>query len=241
MVKKVLLSLIMSVLVLLMNCTLCFIISIVIDFLVIDSLYIGMVVLYWLIPPIIIAFIMLKMLSFFKVNGIKTILILSFILNLIYILFYTYFESLIPTRPDDFMDFRGIIFLILAPGQVVGIIYCIVYFLKRNKHIKDQNQIKSNTQLSDWPFDEAENFAVFISTRILMDKRPILCVTHDEDDGAWQFHSGDLTGPEEALIVSFREVYDIDRTIGLLAGLPLGCFAERKSVIEPWVIGRKSV
>ncbi|WP_179232776.1 hypothetical protein [Paenibacillus rigui] len=42
-----------------------------------------------------------------------------------------------------------------------------------------------------WPFEDPENVAV-ITTQIIMTKeRPVLFVSHDEEDGMWQFLEGE--------------------------------------------------
>jgi hypothetical protein len=42
--------------------------------------------------------------------------------------------------------------------------------------------------MATWPFSDPPNAAVFTSKKILDDNDWIQTVTHDEDDGAWQFH-----------------------------------------------------
>jgi hypothetical protein len=39
-----------------------------------------------------------------------------------------------------------------------------------------------------WPFDDPENTAVFTTQHVLEYGQPIVRVTHDVEDGAWQFH-----------------------------------------------------
>src|SRR5947209_12602760 len=39
----------------------------------------------------------------------------------------------------------------------------------------------------NWPFAEPEDLAVFTLKRIVRGESPILMVSHDEDDGGWQF------------------------------------------------------
>jgi hypothetical protein len=99
---------------------------------------------------------------------------------------------------------------------------------------KIMNDSGHNEKEEYWPFDDPENVAVFTSKRIIKDKEPILYVSHDEEDGAWQFHSGNTVKTEEAMIVSLMELYLHDSSIGLLADLPCGYIAERKSRRHPW-------
>ncbi|KAA5538877.1 hypothetical protein FYK55_25915 [Roseiconus nitratireducens] len=63
---------------------------------------------------------------------------------------------------------------------------------------------------------------------------PSLHVTHDEDDGGWQFLDGGDATLENAMVVSLRNVTDHDPTIKQLADLPLGWHAVRDAVGQPW-------
>jgi hypothetical protein len=85
-----------------------------------------------------------------------------------------------------------------------------------------------------WPFEEPRNVAAFSSTHIFRDGRPILYVTHDEEDGAWQFHSGSPTADSEVMIVALGEVLEHDSSIGQLADLPLGWSASRETPNNTW-------
>jgi hypothetical protein len=86
-----------------------------------------------------------------------------------------------------------------------------------------------------WPFADPPNVAVFTSTKILSGDERISFVSHDEDDGAWQFHSSRGPAPEtEVAVVSLRSIVDADPTIASLADLPLGWCAWRDSMGAPW-------
>lgn len=88
---------------------------------------------------------------------------------------------------------------------------------------------------NDWPFDDPPNVAVFTVRSIVEGGLPILLVTHDEDDGAWQFHDGsDQPRDEDAMIVGLREMLDHDATIAELADLPYGWIAWRAAPDQPW-------
>ena len=88
--------------------------------------------------------------------------------------------------------------------------------------------------MKQWPFADPENVAVFTTRSIVRDKQPILLVTHDADDGSWQFHEGGTPEPRDAMIVSLREMYLIDPTIAQLTDLPLGWHAWRRVPGDPW-------
>ena len=86
----------------------------------------------------------------------------------------------------------------------------------------------------DWPFDEPENLAVFTLKRIAQGGSPILRVTHDEEDGGWQFLDGGEVLMEEASLVCLRNMIQLDPSLLELADLPLGWVAERDGPGEPW-------
>lgn len=97
--------------------------------------------------------------------------------------------------------------------------------------MKSKNESRGNT----WPFTDPPNVAVFISERILNGSEWIYYVTHDDDDGAWQFHpKSSLTQEHEARVVSLKSVYDLDKTIGALHDLPRGWCAWREERKEHW-------
>lgn len=85
-----------------------------------------------------------------------------------------------------------------------------------------------------WSFDDPQDTAVF-TVRLIWEKRkPILFVYHDEEDGAWQFHTNREPKEEEASIISLSEIVALDLSISELADLPSGWFAWRSSVSKPW-------
>ena len=87
----------------------------------------------------------------------------------------------------------------------------------------------------DWPFTDPKNVAVFTTTQVVQLGQPILYVAHDEDDGAWQFHTGgQQISEDDAMIVALHEIVEHDSTVCELADLPWGWFAEREHVGGPW-------
>lgn len=91
----------------------------------------------------------------------------------------------------------------------------------------------------DFPFCDAPNTATIICCHIMENKAPILYVSHDEDDGMWQFLCGREHAVDEARIVSLRWVFDFDNSIGILANMPCGYYAERKKQNDDWVIKQR--
>src|SRR5438128_2699237 len=86
----------------------------------------------------------------------------------------------------------------------------------------------------DWPFADPKNVATFTVRQIARDGNPILRVSHDSVDGAWQFLEWGTPREEDAMIVLLEEMTRIDNSIRELADLPLGWRATRRSPAEPW-------
>jgi hypothetical protein len=88
--------------------------------------------------------------------------------------------------------------------------------------------------METWPFDEPENVATLTLRQVTHGGQPILLVSHDADDGMWQFLTGGPFDVADAMIVGLREVYQIDPSIGQLADLPPGWQAWRSAADQPW-------
>ena len=87
-----------------------------------------------------------------------------------------------------------------------------------------------------WKFIEPPNMAVIANRKIITSGAWIAYVSHDSDDGAWQFHisSSDSVNENDAVLVSLQEIVNIDHTITILADLPLGWCAWRNSKDDVW-------
>jgi hypothetical protein len=87
--------------------------------------------------------------------------------------------------------------------------------------------------VDDWLFENTPNTAV-ITTRQVLEGVPILYVTHDADDGSWQFHTGGPVSTADARIVGLGEICRQDPSVRELADLPEGWEASRDRVGGPW-------
>lgn len=87
-------------------------------------------------------------------------------------------------------------------------------------------------------FNDPGNTAVFTTKFVIIDKKDITNITHDEDDGAWQFHSSDdFDNLEEvAKIVSLNYIIKIDNTVLEIADMKEGYSAHRKFKGDKWII-----
>lgn len=87
----------------------------------------------------------------------------------------------------------------------------------------------------DWKFSDPRNTAVFTTWPILRGEDWIASVTHDAEDGAWQFlGASGATGVSAAAIIGLDEIAELDRSIVELADLPLGWRAWRESKGAAW-------
>jgi hypothetical protein len=87
--------------------------------------------------------------------------------------------------------------------------------------------------MESWPFTDSPNTAS-ITTRQVLEGAPILLVTHDADDGCWQFLCGTTNESEDARVVGLGQMYKRDVTLGELADLPEGWRASRSAAGLPW-------
>lgn len=85
-----------------------------------------------------------------------------------------------------------------------------------------------------WVFNDAPNTMVLTTRNVLIEKRPILFVSHDSDDGMWQFHCGEDVNMDNAMLISLKEIVDYDFTVTNLANLPLGWIAWRDNLQASW-------
>ena len=90
--------------------------------------------------------------------------------------------------------------------------------------------------MTAWPFRDPPNTAS-ITTRQVLEGAPILRVTHDADDGGYQFLCGTTVDPADARIVGLGRMFGRDPSLGELADLPEGWQAWRAAPGRPWKRG----
>lgn len=94
-----------------------------------------------------------------------------------------------------------------------------------------------------WQFNDPPNLAVIVNKAIILKGDWIAYVSHDLDDGGWQFHA-DQPEPvtqDDAMLVSLKNIVDLDPSIVDLAGLPPGWHAWRDSKESKWQISAQNV
>jgi hypothetical protein len=90
--------------------------------------------------------------------------------------------------------------------------------------------------MTPWPFDEPENILAFTSRDVVDLGKWIHYVSHDEDDGAWKFHSigGAPKAKSDARLVLLKNIVERDPTVAELADLPCGWIAWRDTEEAEW-------
>jgi hypothetical protein len=86
-----------------------------------------------------------------------------------------------------------------------------------------------------WPFIDADDTATFSCRHVIEEGHAILRVSHDQDDGAWQFLCGQPHLQEDARLVCLGCMVVRDKTLMALSDLPLGWCADRDGPALSWV------
>ena len=86
----------------------------------------------------------------------------------------------------------------------------------------------------EWAFDDAPNTATFLSTRVHDGEEAITYVSHDVDDGAWQFLGDRLSDGGGPVLVGLSCPVGRDPSVRELADLPFGWSAKRVRPGAPW-------
>jgi Domain of unknown function (DUF4262) len=90
------------------------------------------------------------------------------------------------------------------------------------------------SSMFDWKFPDPPHTRVFLSKRVHTGIEQITYVSHDEEDGAWQFLGDSMSGGDAPVISCFHHPVDNDPSLCILADLPIGWWAERTKPGEPW-------
>jgi hypothetical protein len=86
-----------------------------------------------------------------------------------------------------------------------------------------------------WPFDDPPNFATITTRAIMYGTDWIALVSHDPDDGAWQFlGASGFPEVDQAMVVGLDDIVEKDPTVAKIADLPLGWRAWRETPNGPW-------
>jgi hypothetical protein len=92
------------------------------------------------------------------------------------------------------------------------------------------------SSLSDWKFPDPPHTGVYLSEAVHTGAEAVTYVSHDAEDGAWQFLGDSMAGdPKTGVLSCFHHPIDNDPSLKELGDLPLGWWAERAKVGEPWL------
>ncbi len=94
--------------------------------------------------------------------------------------------------------------------------------------------LENHQMEQNWPFADPPNVVSFALRQIMDGDKPILLVSHDSDEGMWQFLDGDAVSMDDAMLVLLKNVVALDPTVAELADLPIGWQASRRTVDDPW-------
>ena len=67
-------------------------------------------------------------------------------------------------------------------------------------------------------------------------KNPITFISHDKEDGMWQFLCSEDHNLEDIRLISLAEACKIDESIGQVADLPRGFVMERTEAKGRWKV-----
>lgn len=97
------------------------------------------------------------------------------------------------------------------------------------------------SSLFDWKFSDPPHTGVYLSETVHKGTEPVTFVSHDTEDGTWQFLGDSMTDGGGPVISCFHHPIDCDSSLVELADLPAGWYAERARVGEPWVRRKRGV
>ena len=85
-------------------------------------------------------------------------------------------------------------------------------------------------------FKDTPDTACIICQHVLDGKNPITFISHDEEDGMWQFLCSEDHILEDVRLISLAEAFQIDGSIGQVADLPRGFVMERTEPKGRWKV-----
>lgn len=91
------------------------------------------------------------------------------------------------------------------------------------------------SSLFNWKCPDDPHTRVFLSETVHSGTESVTYVSHDAEDGAWQFLGNRMSDGGGPVISCFHHPIDRDPSLAELADLPLGWYAERSNVGESWI------
>lgn len=88
----------------------------------------------------------------------------------------------------------------------------------------------------DFPFSEAPNTASITCRHIMEGEESVTYVSHDADDGMWQFLCGREHGVDDAGVVALQQIFEFDPSVGVLSEIPMGTAVARTAPGSDWML-----
>jgi hypothetical protein len=92
---------------------------------------------------------------------------------------------------------------------------------------------------SEWKFADGPHTTAYLSQTVHEGSEAVTYVSHDADDGAWQFLGDSMSEGGGPVLACLHHPIDRDKSLRELHDLPLGWFAERDSLGAPGCVARK--
>jgi Domain of unknown function (DUF4262) len=95
--------------------------------------------------------------------------------------------------------------------------------------------VDPKSSLFDWKFPDPPHAQAFLSETVHKGTEAVTYVSHDAEDGAWQFLGNSMLDGGGPVLSCLHHPIDNDPSLAELADLPLGWYAERNKPGEPWL------
>ena len=91
-----------------------------------------------------------------------------------------------------------------------------------------------SSSISRWQFPDDPHTHVYLSRTVHEKEEAITYVSHDADDGSWQFLGDKMADGGGPVVSCLHHPIDDDPTLEVLADLPLGWYATRETPQSSW-------
>jgi hypothetical protein len=91
------------------------------------------------------------------------------------------------------------------------------------------------SSLFNWKFPDPPHTRAFLSEAVHAGAEQVTYVSHDAEDGAWQFHGDSMSGGAPPVISCLHHPIDRDASLAELCDLPPGWWAERAKPGDAWI------
>ncbi|HEX3569309.1 MAG TPA: DUF4262 domain-containing protein [Acidobacteriaceae bacterium] len=91
-----------------------------------------------------------------------------------------------------------------------------------------------SSSISRWKFSDDPHTQAFLSETVHKKEEPVTYVSHDAEDGTWQFLGDKMSDGGGPVVSCLHHPIDNDPSLEELADLPRGWYATRESPAAPW-------